>query len=120
MRSRQVGGVRGSGELALAAFAAETGGHFVSEPKDARYARFRERFDAEGFRSRLATAGIRWLASLGSCISPLGLRSIFDPPPGLFLRGAGGVELLDRAGRRDRRGAGLLVVRCARREGVRT
>ncbi|MGE5273826.1 MAG: DNA-processing protein DprA [Verrucomicrobiota bacterium] len=81
--------------LALAAFAAETGGHFVAEPQDARYARFRERFDQGAFRERLAAAGIRWLPRSDPAFPPA-LRSIFDPPPGLFLRGAGDVELLDR------------------------
>jgi DNA processing protein len=87
--------VKNGSELALAAFAAETGGHLVSEPRDARYRRFRERFDEEAFRTRLAEAGIRWLPRSDPAY-PAGLRSIFDPPPGLFLRGAGDVELLDR------------------------
>ena len=82
-------------ELALAAFAAETGSHFVSEPRDARYARFRERFDEQAYRRRLADGGIRWLSRSDPAFPPA-LGSIFDPPPGLFLRGAGEVELLDR------------------------
>jgi DNA processing protein len=87
--------MRGDNELALAAFAAETGGHFVSEPRDARYARFRERFAEAAFRNRLAAAGIRWLPRSDPAF-PAALRSIFDPPPGLFLRGAGEAALLDR------------------------
>jgi predicted Rossmann fold nucleotide-binding protein DprA/Smf involved in DNA uptake len=83
------------GELVLAAYAAETGGHFVSEPQDTRYARFRERFDGSAFRERLAAAGIRWLLRSDPDF-PAALRSIFDPPPCLFLRGAGEVGLLDR------------------------
>jgi len=79
----------------LAAYAAETGGHFVSEPQDTRYARFRKRFDGSAFRERLAAAGIRWLPRSDADF-PAALRSIFDPPPGLFLRGAGEVGLLDR------------------------
>jgi DNA processing protein len=82
-------------ELALAAFAAETGSHLVSEPRDARYARFSEHFDETAFRSRLAAAGIRWLPRSDPSF-PAALRSIFDPPPGLFLRGAGEAALLDR------------------------
>lgn len=82
-------------ELALAAFAAETGGHVVSEPRDARFARFRRRFDETAFREDLASRGIRWLARSHPAF-PAALRSIFDPPPGLFLRGDGPVELLDR------------------------
>jgi DNA processing protein len=82
-------------ELVLAAFAAETGGHVLSEPRDARFARFRERFDAAAFRRRLGESGIRWLARSDSAF-PASLNSIFDPPAGLFLRGSGGVEVLDR------------------------
>jgi DNA processing protein len=82
-------------ELALAAYAAETGGHVLSEPRDARYARFRRRFDEAAFRTQLAAAGIRWLARSDPAF-PDALGSIFDPPAGLFLRGAGEAMLLDR------------------------
>jgi DNA processing protein len=82
-------------ELALAAFAADTGSHVVTEPRDARFARFRERFDESAFRKRLAEAGIRWLARSDPAF-PHALGSIFDPPAGLFLRGGGGPELLDQ------------------------
>jgi DNA processing protein len=82
-------------ELALAAFAAETGGHVVSEPRDVRYRRFCERFDEAAFRGELAEAGIRWVGRSEPGF-PAALRSIFDPPPGLFLRGSGVLELLDR------------------------
>jgi DNA processing protein len=82
-------------ELALAAFAAETGGHVVSEPKDARFRSFCSRFDEPAYRERLAARGIRWLARSDRAF-PAALGSIFDPPPGLFLRGEGPVELLDR------------------------
>ena len=82
-------------ELALAAFAAETGEHVVSEPKSARFERFRKRFDEAAFRARLAARGIRWIARSEPSF-PTALRSIFDPPPGLFLRGDAAVELLDR------------------------
>ena len=95
--SRDAEGVgdEGVGELALAAFAAETGGHVVSEPRDGRYARFRERFDEPAYRRRLAEGGIRWLPRSDPAFPPA-LGSIFDPPPGLFLHGAGEVGLLDR------------------------
>jgi DNA processing protein len=82
-------------ELALAAFAAETGGHLVTEPRDARFRRFRDSFDEPAYRERLAGRGVRWLARSDRAF-PAALRSIFDPPPGLFLRGDGPVELLDR------------------------
>jgi DNA processing protein len=82
-------------ELVLAAFAAETGSHVLAEPSDPRYRRFRERFDEADFRGRLATSGIRWVGRSDPGF-PSSLRSIFDPPAGLFLRGAGPPELLDR------------------------
>ncbi len=82
-------------ELTLAAFAAETGGHVIAEPRDRRFARFRERFDEQGFRDRLAAGGIRWLGRSDPGF-PAALGSIFDRPAGLFLRGEGPVELLER------------------------
>jgi DNA processing protein len=80
-------------ELAMAAFAAETGGHVVDEPRDRRFTAFRRRFDAEAYVRRLEAAGVRWVDKRAADFPPL-LRAIHDPPPGLFLRGAGGVELL--------------------------
>jgi DNA processing protein len=82
-------------ELALAAFAAETGSHVVSEPKEARFRRFRDTFDERAYREMLAAHGLRWLGRSDRAF-PAALRSIFDPPPGLFLRGEGPVELVDR------------------------
>jgi DNA processing protein len=82
-------------ELALAAFAAETGSHLVSEPRSRRFERFRESFDADGFRARLAAAGLRWVGRSEPPFPP-SLGSIFDPPPGLFVRGEAALELLDR------------------------
>ena len=57
--------------------------------------RFRRRFDAGAFRARLTAAGIRWLGRSDPAF-PSSLRSIFDPPVGLFLRGGGDAELLER------------------------
>ncbi len=82
-------------ELALAAFAAETGDHLVSEPKGKRFERFRRGFDEPAFRARLAVADLRWVGRSDPGFPP-SLASIFDPPPGLFLRGTAPVELLDR------------------------
>ena len=82
-------------ELALAAFSAETGGHVVSQPRGQTFARFARRFDARSYVARLAEAGLRWLARSDEGFPPL-LRAIHDPPVGLFLRGAGSVELLSR------------------------
>jgi DNA processing protein len=82
-------------ELALVAFAAETGTHVVREPRDPRYAAFARRFDARAYLERLAAAQIRWLPRTDPDFPPL-LRAIHDPPPGIFVRGAADLELLRR------------------------
>lgn len=82
-------------ELALAAFAAETGSHLVSAPCTARFARFSRNFDAAAYTSSLAERGIRFVGRSDTGFPPL-LGAIHDPPPGLFLRGGGDVELLAR------------------------
>jgi DNA processing protein len=83
-------------ELALAAFAAQTGEHLVSEPRHARFERFARGFDAREYLHRLETKRIRWVAR-GSTQFPSALAAIFDPPPGLFIRGRVPLELLERA-----------------------
>jgi DNA processing protein len=75
-------------ELALAAFAAETGAHVVAEPRTARFARFARGFDTAGYLAGLTRAGVRFLARSDASFPPL-LGAIHDPPPGLFLRGGG-------------------------------
>ena len=82
-------------ELALAAFAAETGEHVVKEPRERRFERFRRSFDAGGYLESLAARGFRFVGRTDADYPPL-LRELHDPPPGLFLRGAGGAELLRR------------------------
>ena len=82
-------------ELALALFASETGTHLVRPPTSARWRAFERRFDERAERERLAAAGYRFLGRSSPEFPPL-LRSIHDPPPGLFLRGDGGPELLSR------------------------
>lgn len=82
-------------ELALAAFAAETGEHVVKEPRELRFQRFRRSFDAGRYLESLAVRGFRFVGRSDSEYPPL-LRELHDPPPGLFLRGAGGAELLRR------------------------
>src|SRR3954453_6569980 len=82
-------------ELALAAFAAETGEHVVKEPRERRFERFRRSFDAGGYLESLAARGFRFVGRGDTEYPPL-LRELHDPPPGLFLRGAGGAELLRR------------------------
>lgn len=82
-------------ELALASFAAASDAHLVGEPRGARFAAFKARFDAPAELARLAALGVRFLARSDPAYPPL-LRAIHDPPPGLFLRGEAEVELLSR------------------------
>jgi DNA processing protein len=81
-------------ELALAAFAAATGSHLVDAPRSARFAAYRRTFDEAAYRARLARAGLRWIARSDAAF-PARLAAAHDPPPGLFLRGRGSVELFD-------------------------
>jgi DNA processing protein len=82
-----------SRDLALAAFAASTGVHVVSAPRSTRFGAFLDAFDARSFAADLAVRGFRFLGRSEPGFPPL-LNAIHDPPPGLFLRGSGGVELL--------------------------
>jgi DNA processing protein len=82
-------------ELALAAFAADTGDHVISVPRGERFARFVRQFDPSTYLAVLAASGIRWLGRSDSGF-PAGLRATFDPPPGLFLRGGGEAAVLQR------------------------
>jgi DNA processing protein len=80
-------------ELAVAAFAAATGAHLLEEPRSSRFARFRAAFDEADFLRKLAERGLRWLPRDDPAFPPR-LRSIHDPPPGLFLRGGADASLL--------------------------
>ncbi|HEX4680110.1 MAG TPA: DNA-processing protein DprA [Gaiellaceae bacterium] len=82
-------------ELATAVFAAHTDAHLLDAPRSARFASFRATFDEVGFLRKLSERGYRWLARSDHAF-PARLRSIHDPPPGLFVRGAAPVALLDR------------------------
>ena len=82
-------------ELAVAVFAASTGAHLLDEPRSLRFARFRSTFDEEGYLRDLAARGLRWVARSEPAF-PARLRSIHDPPPGLFVRGGAELALLDR------------------------
>ena len=73
-------------ELALASFAAAADVHLVGEPRSARFAAYKARFDAAAELRRLHALGFRFLGRSDPSF-PLLLRSIHDPPPGLFLRG---------------------------------
>jgi DNA processing protein len=74
-------------ELALALYAASHDAHAVDRDRvSARFRAYLDGFDEAVERSRLAAADIRWLARSDPAF-PSRLRSIHDPPPGLFLRG---------------------------------
>ena len=82
-------------ELAVAAFAAETGAHLVDVPRAARFAAFRAGFDEAAYRRLLEERSLRWLARSDPGFPPL-LRAIHDPPAGLFLRGSADASILAR------------------------
>jgi DNA processing protein len=82
-------------ELAVAAFAAETGSHLVAAPRTGRFARFTADFDERAYLAGLVERGIRWLPRPASSF-PSALAAIFDPPVGLFVRGTGDIGLLER------------------------
>jgi DNA processing protein len=82
-------------ELALAAFAAETGSHVVHAPREQRFERFRRSFDADRYLESLESRGLRFVGRGDPGYPPL-LRELHDPPAGLFLRGCGAEQLLGR------------------------
>ncbi len=81
-------------ELAVAAFAAETGSHVLAEPRSARFARFVRAFDEAAYLVAIEARGIRWLARSAAAF-PRGLAAIFDPPVGLFVHGDEDIALLE-------------------------
>jgi DNA processing protein len=81
-------------ELAVATFAAETGSHLLEAPRSARFATFAARFDEPAYLRRLAALGLRWVARSQPGF-PDRLAKVHDPPPGLFVRGAADLSLLD-------------------------
>jgi DNA processing protein len=107
-------------ELALALFASETGSHLIEPPHGARWAVHLRRFDERACLESLAARGYRFLPRSDQAF-PVLLRSIHDPPPGLFLRGAGSPEILSRTavavvGARACSGYGASVARSLGRE----
>ena len=82
-------------ELATAVFAAQTDTHLLDAPRSSRFASFCATFDEPAFRRQLTEGGYRWLARSDPAF-PARLRSIHDPPPGLFIRGSASIALLDR------------------------
>ncbi len=83
-------------ELALASFAAATDTHLVGEPRNARFAAFKQRFDEQAELARLHELGFRFLARSEPAFPRL-LRAIHDPPAGLFVRGTADLGLLRHA-----------------------
>jgi DNA processing protein len=83
-------------ELVLAAFAAASDTHVVGAPRSGRFAAFARTFDAVAYLADLSARGLRWIGRSEAAFPPL-LRSIHDPPPGLFVRGEAGLDLLSRA-----------------------
>ena len=109
-----------SGELPLAVYASETGTHLVRAPAGARYAAHVRGFDGRAYEQRLAAAGLRFVGRSAAAFPGL-LRSIHDPPPGLFLRGGADMEVLSRpsvavVGARACSGYGAAVARSVARE----
>jgi DNA processing protein len=107
-------------ELALAVFASDTGTHLVRPPQGIRWASHLRRFDARAYGELLAAAGLRFLPRSSGEFPSL-LRSIHDPPPGLFLRGMAEPCLLSRpavaiVGARACSGYGASVARSLARE----
>jgi DNA processing protein len=83
-------------ELALAVFAAARDAHATDgESRTGRFAAFAAGFDEAAYLRDLERAGLQWLARSAPAFPAL-LGSVHDPPPGLFLRGTGLVELLSR------------------------
>ncbi|HET8606544.1 MAG TPA: DNA-processing protein DprA [Gaiellaceae bacterium] len=107
-----------SDDLALAVFASATNAHLVRPPAGRRWADHVRSFDARAYAARLGAHGLRFVPRAGL---PLLLRAIHDPPPGLFLRGAGDAGLLARpavavVGARACSGYGASVARMLGRE----
>ena len=105
-------------ELALAVFASETGAHLVRPPVGRRWLAHLRAFDAPAYVAALARRGYRFVPRTEL---PALLAAIHDPPPGLFVRGDAGLELLARpaaavVGARACSGYGASVARMLGRE----
>jgi DNA processing protein len=83
-------------DLALAMFAAFRDAHATErERRTSRFLAFADSFDEPLERHLLAEDGYRWVGRSEAAF-PARLKAIHDPPPGVFLRGAGDPELLSR------------------------
>src|SRR5207247_2626936 len=97
-----------------------TGVHLVRPPTSRRWLAHLRNFDAGAYEQRLAARGFRFVARSAACF-PVLLRSIHDPPAGLFVRGEAELELLARpaaavVGARSCSGYGASVARSLGRE----
>jgi DNA processing protein len=105
-------------DLALAVFASRTNSHLLRPPGGRRWTEHVRVFDEAGYVAELTAQHLRFVPR-GEL--PALLRAVHDPPPGLFLRGAGGAELLARpavgvVGARACSGYGASVARMLGRE----
>src|SRR6476659_9929390 len=82
-------------ELAEAAFLCVSRDGEPMAPRGQRFQEFRRRFDERAFRAGLAARSIRWLGRSDPAF-PSSLAAIFDPPAGLFVRGAARNCVLDQ------------------------
>ena len=80
-------------DLAKAAYAAERGSDARSGVPDAGFAAYARAFDTQRYLRALRRVGFRWLPRSDPAFPPL-LAAVHDPPAGLFVRGAGAVDLL--------------------------
>jgi DNA processing protein len=82
-------------ELAAAAFLCVSRDGEPVAPRGQRFREFQRRFDERAFMAALAARSIRWLARSDPAF-PSSLAAIFDPPAGLFVRGAARNLVLDQ------------------------
>jgi DNA processing protein len=75
-------------ELATAVFAAQTDAHLIDAPRSRRFDAFRQSFDEAAYLRELRSAGYDWIPRSDPAYPPR-LRTIQDPPPGLFVRAVG-------------------------------
>jgi DNA processing protein len=105
--------------LALAVYASERGSHLIEPPRgDPAWRAHLRTFDAAAYERGLGERGLRFVPR--ERLPPL-LRSIHDPPPGLFVRGGAELDLLSQAavavvGARACSGYGTTVARSLGRE----
>jgi DNA processing protein len=107
-------------ELALAVFASQTGTHLVRPPTSRQWVEHVRTFDTAAYTAELAAKGLRFVARSSRAFPAL-LAAVHDPPPGLFVRGDGDLELLSRpavaiVGARACSGYGSSVARMLGRE----